>query len=113
MDAIRIFEVVIVMEALGLMMFVLIKLWYHDIFLKKTTLTRNLEKYVKYGLFKKGLLFTFIYISSLFLQKLISIGHSSAEMTYLFSIAGNLSLVCLSYTLFKISSHTYGRWKAK
>lgn len=111
MNALEIFEAVIVLEAFTLMLYVLVKLWYYDSCIKKTFITKQIEMFLKYGLFKKGLFFSFVYFLSLFIHKIIYIRNPSSNIAYVFSITAGLSLICLSYTVFKISLKTYGRWK--
>ncbi len=112
MNALEIFETVIVIEALGLTLFVLAKLWYYDVYLTKTSITKRVEAFLKYGMFMRSLLFTFIYIFSLFMHKMVALNNPSSAAIPWFSIVGNISLIFFSYTLFKISSKTYGRWSA-
>lgn len=97
MNALEIFEIVITIEALGLMLFALVKLWYHDVYIR--------EMFMRYNLFKKSMLFTFVYVLSMFIQKLISIRYPTGNKVHLsLSVIASLSLVCLSYAFIKVSS---------
>ncbi len=108
MNTLDIIEFIIEAEALGMMIFVIIKLWYYDVHHKKTKIVKKIEARIKYDLFKKVLLFTFIYVISMFLRKILVIGQFSKTWMYVFSIIGNVALIFLFVVLLKISQKTYG-----
>jgi hypothetical protein len=113
MDTLNMIETIITAEALGIMIFALVKLWYYDVLKKKTSLARRVEIFLKYKWFKLTLFFTFIYVLALFFNKLVELNSAASDLAKGSSIVASLALLCLAFTVWKISSKTYGKTKFK
>ncbi|MBW2966146.1 hypothetical protein KY342_03515 [Candidatus Woesearchaeota archaeon] len=113
MNSLEIIEIVIAAEALGMMLFALIKFQYADIYIYKMPLNEKIKVLPKYRVFKRILFFTFIFILSFFIHKIISINAPSSTAAYLFSILGYIFLLLLAYTLYRFSWENYKTWELK
>ena len=113
MNALEIFEVVVAAEALGMMLFVLIKFQYADVRIFKTPLNEKINVLPKYRIFKRSLFFTFIFILSFFIHKMISINAPSSTAAYLFSVLGYIFLLLLAYTSYRFSWENHKTWELK
>jgi len=105
---IQLFNIVLRVEALGMMIVVIFMLWYNDIYTKRTSLAKRIDVFTRYSWFKKTSLLLFCYALFEFISYLIELKSGVTFLTGVLSLVGSLSLFLLAYTLFKISSVTYG-----
>jgi hypothetical protein len=82
--------------------------WYNDIYTRRTSLAKRIDIFTRYGWFKKTSLLLFLYALFGFIRYLAELRSGGNVLTQLLSVVANMSLFLLAYTLFKISSVTYG-----
>jgi hypothetical protein len=108
LSVIEIFDIVVTVEALGMMIIVMFMLWYNDVYTKRTSLAKRIDIFTRYKWFKLSSSLMFCYVLFEFISYLIKLRIGASLVSDIFSVIGSISLFLLGYTLFKVSSVTYG-----
>jgi hypothetical protein len=108
LSVIEIFDIVVTVEALGVMIIVMFMLWYNDIYTKRTSLAKRIDVFTRYRWFRISSSLMFLYVLFEFIHYIVQLRYGSNVFADISSVIGSLSLFLLGYTLFKVSSVTYG-----